>query len=183
RARDGAAERRRVEVAAACGLDVERAALQRDERLARARLLAVDEDRVLGADRERLLGDGGDVRLVVLPEVGRERVRDRAAFAHPGERAARVEAARERDADALADGKSVEDRAGRGRDAHRWLRRSASISSAECPSRAATKTVFSPAIVPAISARAASSIASASAAAKPRGVRMTRVVPEGAVSP
>ena len=41
------------------------------------------------------------------------------------------------------------------------------------PSRAATKTVFSPAIVPATSSSAALSIASASGAAKPAGVAIT----------
>src|SRR6266404_3443532 len=37
-----------------------------------------------------------------LAEVGRERVRDRAVLAHPGERARRVEPARERNANAFA---------------------------------------------------------------------------------
>ncbi len=83
---------------------------------------------VLGADRERLLRYRVDVRLVVLAEVGRERVRDRAVLAHPGERAARVEPARERDPDPLADRQRVEDDAGRNVDAHRWLRRWASSS-------------------------------------------------------
>ena len=108
---DGAAERRRVEVAPARGLDVEGAALQRGQPFARERLLAVDEHRVLGAEGERLRGHGGDVRLVVLAEVGRERVRDRAVLAHPGERAARVEPARERDPDPLADRQRAEDHA------------------------------------------------------------------------
>ena len=106
---DGPAERRRVEVASARGLDVERAALERREPLARERVPAVDEHRLLGAVLPRLRRDRGDVRLVVLAEVGGERVRDRAVLAHPRERAAGVEAAGEGDPDALADGQRGED--------------------------------------------------------------------------
>ena len=109
RAGDGAAERRRVEVAPARGLDVERAALQRGEALARERLAAVDEHGLLGAVEPRLLRHGGDVGLVVLPEIRGEGVRDRAVLAHPRKRAARVETAGERDADALADRQRAED--------------------------------------------------------------------------
>ena len=54
---DGAAERRRVEVAPAGGLDVERAALERGEALARERVAAVDEHRVLGAVELRPVGN------------------------------------------------------------------------------------------------------------------------------
>ena len=98
---------------------MERAALQRGQAFARQRLLAVDEDRVLGAERQRLLRHGVDVGLVVLAEVGGERVRDRAVLAHPRERAARVEPAGERDPDSLADGQRVEDDARRDVHAHR----------------------------------------------------------------
>ena len=108
---DGAAERRGVEVAAAGGLDVERAALERRQAFAGERLLAVDEDRVLGAVAARAVGNRADVGLVVLAEVGGEGVRDRALLAHPGEGAAGVEAAGKGDADALADRKRAEDRA------------------------------------------------------------------------
>ena len=111
RARDGAPERSRVEVALARGLHVERAALQRGEPLARECVLAVDEHGILGAVAQRALRDGGDVRLVRLSEVGREGVRDSAVLAHPRERAARVEAAGEGDADVLADRESGEDHA------------------------------------------------------------------------
>src|SRR5207247_2450603 len=101
-------------------------------------------------------GDRGDVRLVVLAEIRGERVRHRAALAHPGERAARVEPAGERDADPLADGERREDDAlrgsGDGHAAPRMRRRWS--SSASCApvagSRATSSTVFSPAIVPAM---------------------------------
>ena len=103
------AERRRVEVAAARGLDVEGAALERDQAVQRESLAAVDEHRILGAVLARAAGDCGDVGLVVLAEVGGEGVGDGALLAHPGERAAGVEAAREGDADALADRQRAED--------------------------------------------------------------------------
>ncbi len=90
---------------------MERAALQRGESFARERLAAIDEHGVFRAVQARALGNGGDVRLVVLAEVGGERVRNRAALAHPRERTARVEAAGERDADALADRERGEDHA------------------------------------------------------------------------
>ena len=54
-----------------------------------------DEEGVLGAVLPRLVGKSRDVGLVVLAEVGREGVRHRAALAHPGERAAGVQAAGE----------------------------------------------------------------------------------------
>ncbi len=79
RPRHRAAERRRVEVAAAGRLDVEGAALERGDALAGERLLAVDEERLLCAVQRGLAGNRRDVRLVVLAEIGRERVRDSAA--------------------------------------------------------------------------------------------------------
>jgi hypothetical protein len=54
-----------------------------------------------------------------------------------------------------------------------WWVRSAASSAPERPWRAATKIVLSPAIVPATSGSVAWSIASASAFAKPEGVRTT----------
>ena len=108
RARDGAAERRRVEVRAAARADVERAALQRREALVHELAAAVDEARELGAVDLRALGDVGEVGLVVLAEVGRVRARDAAALAHPGDRRGGVQAAREGDADPLADGHAIE---------------------------------------------------------------------------
>ncbi len=93
---DRPSERRRVEVAPARGLDVEGAALERGEALACERVAAVEEDGFLRAVEHRLRGNGGDVRLVVLAEVGGEGVRDRAVLAHPGERAARCRGRRRR---------------------------------------------------------------------------------------
>ena len=122
RAGHGASERRRVEVAAPSGLDVERAALQRGQRFAHERSLAVDEHRILRAVAQRPGGHGLDVWLVVLPEVRGERVGHGTVLAHPRDRAAGVEAARERDADALADRERTQDRTAGGRrrlgDAH-----------------------------------------------------------------
>ena len=68
------------------------------------RVAAVDQPSQLGAVLAGALGHGVDLRLVVLAEVGREGVRDCAFLAHPGKRARGVEAAGERDADALAGG-------------------------------------------------------------------------------
>src|SRR5205823_14237031 len=120
------------------------------------------------------LRDRRDVLLVVLAEIGSERVGDRALLAHPRERAASIEAAGERDPDPLADGERVEDDAAVGdHDAPRWWRNCSSRSAPVMPSRAASKIVFSPATVPATSARPASSIASAWGAARPFGVVIT----------
>src|SRR5439155_19478569 len=80
-----------VELALARGLDVERAALERGEALARERVAAVDEHGLLGAVEPRARGDRADVGLVVLAEIGGERVGDRPVLAHPRQRAARVE--------------------------------------------------------------------------------------------
>ena len=55
---------------------MEGAALERGEALARERVAAVDEHRVLGAVEPRPVGDGADVGLVVLAEVGGEGVGD-----------------------------------------------------------------------------------------------------------
>ena len=109
RARDGAAERRRVEVRLAGVRDVEGPALQGDEPLVHELRAAVHDLRRLGAVGERALGDVGDVDLVDLPEIGGERVRDPALLADPGNGDGRVEAAREGDPDAFADGQRLED--------------------------------------------------------------------------
>ncbi len=130
--------------------------LQRREALARERVAAVDDVRLLRAVAQRALADRGEVRLVGLAEVGNERVRRGAVLAHPRDRAARVEAAGEGDADVLGDRERAEDRASACvfDQAHAacllaW------ISSASCApvvgSRAMRRTVFSPATVPAIS--------------------------------
>ena len=119
RAGDGATERSRVEVALARSLDVEGTALERCEALACERVAAVDDDGILGAVELRAIRDAGDVRLVGLAEVGSEGVGDRAALAHPGDRAAGIEPAGEGDADALADRQRAENDAERDRaDAH-----------------------------------------------------------------
>ena len=88
---------------------MERPALQCHEPLVHELRPAVDEDRLLGADGERALGDASDVVLVVLAEIGGERVRDRALLADPRHGDGRVEPAREGDADALADRELGED--------------------------------------------------------------------------
>src|SRR5581483_6640057 len=170
RAGDRAPERRRVEVRPACCAHVERAALERGEPLARECVLAVDEHCVLGAVAQRALRDGGDVRLVRLSEVGGERVRNGAALAHPCERAARVETAREGDADVLADREPGEDHAA---PRSMWPRISSASFAPVCPSRATRSTVFSPAIVPAMRGWRATSMACASGLAYPWGVRTT----------
>src|SRR4051812_14644991 len=180
---DGASERRRVEVALARRLDVERAALQRLEADTRKRVLAVDEYCVLGAVELRLCRDRVDVRLVRLAEIRGERVRDRAVLAHPRDRAACVEPARECDPDPLPDGQRAEDHLAPRSRAHIQLRSSASSSTGVIPSTHATKTVLSPAIVPATSGSPAASIASASAIAKPRGVCTTSSEPDAVVLP
>ncbi len=90
---------------------MKRATLKRGEPFASERLTAVDEHRLLRAVLLRAVGDGADVGLVVLAEVGGERVRDRALLAHPRDGATRVEPAGERDADPLADRERSENRA------------------------------------------------------------------------
>ncbi len=111
RPRDGAAERRRVEVRLAAARDVEGAALQRHEPLVDELLAAVDELGRLGAVVERALADARDVRLVVLTEVGGEGVGDPALLTDPGDRDGRVETAGEGDADPFADGERLQDAA------------------------------------------------------------------------
>ena len=107
---DGAAERRRVEVGDARGRDVEGAALQRRQAFGGELGAAVDQARLLGAVLERAARDVVVVGLVGLAEVGGVGVGHRPLAAHPVQRGAGVEAAREGDADALADGKVLEDR-------------------------------------------------------------------------
>jgi hypothetical protein len=66
---------------------------------------AVDQPRLLGAVLHRLARDLVVVGLVGLAQVGGVGVGNRALVAHPVQRGAGVEAAGERDADLLADGK------------------------------------------------------------------------------
>ena len=109
RAGDGAADGRRVEVGHAGGGDVEGAALKRREPLGHELRAAVDEPGLLSAVLERLAGDVVVVGFVRLSQVGGVGKRDRALRAHPVKGGARIEAARERDADSLADGNMLED--------------------------------------------------------------------------
>src|SRR5262249_51831839 len=104
-----------------------------------------------------------------LAEVGGERVGDGAVLAHPRERAAGVETAGERDADALAHGQRAEDDAvlPEGVEAHaapssRIERISEASSAPAVGSAAASSRVFSPAIVPAMGGWRPRSIAWAS---------------------
>ena len=106
---DGTAERGRVEVRLACARDVEGAALEGHEPLVDELLAAVDDLGLLGAVLEGALRDVRDVHLVDLAEIGGEGVRDPALLADPGDGDGRVEAAREGDADALADGQRLKD--------------------------------------------------------------------------
>ncbi len=109
---DGAPEWRRVEVRAARGGDVERAALEGDQALVHQLLAAIDEAGLLGAVLACPLGHRVELRLVVLAEIGRVGERDRALVAHPGHRRRRVETAGEGDADPLSDGQRAEDVSG-----------------------------------------------------------------------
>src|SRR5581483_3760116 len=101
---DGSADRRGVEVRLAGRDDVERPALQGGEAFAGDRLPAVDDPGQLCAVGLGPFGDGVEVTLVVLADIGRVGVRDGALLAEPGDGDGGVEPAREGDADALADG-------------------------------------------------------------------------------
>jgi len=96
------AERRRVEVGHPGGGDVEGAALKRRDPFGDHLGATVDKARLLGAVLQRLARDLVVVGLVGLSEVGGVGVRDRALAPHPVKRRAGVEAAGERDADALS---------------------------------------------------------------------------------
>ena len=109
RAGDRAAERGGVEVRPAGRADVERTARERGEPLLDELTTAVDDARQLGAVLHRAVGHSGDVRFVVLPDVGGVGARHRALGAHPGDGHGSVQAARERDADALADRQGSQD--------------------------------------------------------------------------
>ena len=103
RAGDGAAERRGVEVGGAAGGDVEGAALDGGDALGHELRPALDQPGLLGAVGHRLARDVVVVGLVGLAEVRGVGVGDRALRAHPVQRGAGVESARERDADLVAD--------------------------------------------------------------------------------
>ena len=78
-------------------------ALQRHESFVDEGLAAVDHACRLGAVAAGAIGNARQIGLVVLAEVGGVGVGDGALLAHPRHRHRRVEAAGERDADALAD--------------------------------------------------------------------------------
>ena len=87
--------------------DVKGAALQRGDALGHELPAAIDQTRELGAVLARAARNVVVVRLVGLAEIGGVGVRDGALLAHPVNRGARIEAAGERNADLLADGKAL----------------------------------------------------------------------------
>src|SRR5438105_11658369 len=87
---------------------MKRAALQRRQSLGHELGAAVDQARLLGAVEKRAAWNVVVVGLVGLAEVGGIRVRNRAFRPHPMEGCARVEAARECDADLLAGRNALE---------------------------------------------------------------------------
>ena len=106
---DGPAQRGGVEVGLPGGADVEGAAGQGGQSFLDQRRDAVDEPRLLGAVGEAAAGDGVEIRLVVLPDVGGVGVGERAVLAHPRHGDGGVQATRERDPDPLADRELAED--------------------------------------------------------------------------
>ena len=80
---------------------MERAAGQRGQALLDQLGAAVDGPGELGAVLQRPVGYAGDVRLVVLADVGGVGAGHGALGAHPGDRDGGVEASGERDADAV----------------------------------------------------------------------------------
>ena len=107
-ARYRAPQRRGVEVGHSGSGDVERAALQRGDALCRQLAAAVDQARAFGAilhGLARYLVVVGLVRLAQIRGVG---VGHRALVAHPVQRGAGVQAARERNADLLSYGQVLE---------------------------------------------------------------------------
>jgi hypothetical protein len=89
---------------------MEGAALQRGNAFGSQLAAAVDQARLLGAVLQGLARDLVVVRLVGLAQVGGVGIGHGALLAHPVQRGAGVQAAGERDADLLADGKVLEDR-------------------------------------------------------------------------
>jgi hypothetical protein len=81
---------------------VEGAAGQGHQTLLDELATAVDGPREVRAVLQGAVGHAGDVGLVVLADVGGVGARDGTAVAHPGDGDGRVQAAGERDADALA---------------------------------------------------------------------------------
>jgi hypothetical protein len=89
---------------------VERPALEGGDAFGDELRAALDQARFFCAVGERLARNLGVVGLVGLAEMSGIRVGNRALGAHPVHRSARVEAAREGDADLLSLGQRAEDR-------------------------------------------------------------------------
>ena len=170
---DGAAERRRVEVAPArpSGCGTRRTAARRSPR-GRAAPCSRRARRPRRRTAARAPGTASMSGSSYWPRSAVNAYGIGAVLAHPGERAARVEAAGEGDADALADRQRGEDR----RPAARCRRSRGSLQPLRAElvgelarrsrgSRETSSTVFSPAIVPAMCGCRATSIACASALA------------------
>ncbi|MNX95481.1 hypothetical protein D3C86_1277580 [compost metagenome] len=102
RAGHGTADRRGVEVRHAGRGNVECTALQRGDAFGHQLRAAIHQTGFLGAIRLGAAGNIVVVRLVGLTQVGRVGVGNGALLAHPEERGAGVESAREGDSDALA---------------------------------------------------------------------------------
>src|SRR5690606_23652857 len=82
---------------------------ERRQALLDERRAAVDQARDLRAVHRGAAGHGGDVGLVVLPDVGGVGAGHGTLVAHPGDGDRGVETSGEGDADAFADGETGED--------------------------------------------------------------------------
>jgi hypothetical protein len=109
RAGDGAADGRGVEVGHTGRRDVEGAGLECGDAFLDELLAAVDQPREFGPVLERLAGNLFVVGFVRLAEVGGVRKRNRAFVAHPMQGRTGIETTGKRDADFLADGKTLKD--------------------------------------------------------------------------
>src|SRR5690606_4265840 len=96
-------QRGSVEVGASARADVEGTAGEGHQSLLDQLRATVEQAGQLGAVLLGATGDGGDLGLVVLPDVGGVGARDRPLLAHPRDRDGGVETSGEGDADALAD--------------------------------------------------------------------------------
>ena len=110
RARDGAAQRRRVEVGLAGRGDVEGAGLDGGDAFGHELRTAVDQTGGFCAVFHGTTGNGLVVVLVGLTEIGRVGVGERTLVLHPAQSGAGIKAARKCDADFLADGNALQNR-------------------------------------------------------------------------
>ena len=108
-ARDGAAQRRGVEVGDAARADVEGSGLDGGNAFVGQLGAAVDQAGLFGAVFHGLAGNRVVVFLVGLAQVGRVGVGQGALVLHPAQCGAGVQAAGEGDADLLADGNMLQD--------------------------------------------------------------------------